>query len=171
MFELELQDGDNSGRLRIYRLPPSAHARLLVRIDPSSSSEDPVLTPRQLEVLSHVQAGLEPRAISAKLGLALATTRRHLADVSRKLGAARRTGRLMQRSRELDELGCAAGLTERQTEVARQVCLGKDNAAIGLALGIAPATVGSLLTKVYRKLEVRGRHALAAKLSGWLRGG
>lgn len=55
-------------------------------------------------------------------------------------------------------------LTEREYEVALLASTGESEAAIGTFLGLHPTTVRRRLTGVYRKLRIRGRAALHARL-------
>ena len=52
-------------------------------------------------------------------------------------------------------------LTERQLEIARLVAAGLTSAEIGERLGLSARTVASHLERIYARLEVRGRVALA----------
>ena len=56
-------------------------------------------------------------------------------------------------------------LTARELEVARRAARGKTNAEIGRELGISPRTVNSHLTKIYQRLELHSRAALALLLT------
>lgn len=55
-------------------------------------------------------------------------------------------------------------LTSRELEVARMAAQGRTNAEIGQELGISPRTVNSHLTKIYDRLDVHSRAALAVYL-------
>lgn len=55
-------------------------------------------------------------------------------------------------------------LTEREMEVARMIARGQSNEAAGVALGITHRTVGTHLSRIYRKLGIRSRAALAAQV-------
>jgi DNA-binding CsgD family transcriptional regulator len=66
----------------------------------------------------------------------------------------------------LDERdGRIEGLTARERQILEHVALGQENDAIGLELGIAPATVAKHLERVFRKLGVPNRTAAAALLN------
>jgi DNA-binding NarL/FixJ family response regulator len=56
-------------------------------------------------------------------------------------------------------------LTTRERQILEHVALGQQNDAIGLQLGIAPATIAKHLEHVYRKLDVPNRTAAAALLN------
>jgi DNA-binding NarL/FixJ family response regulator len=58
----------------------------------------------------------------------------------------------------------AEKLTPRERQILELVALGKENEAIALDLGIAPATVAKHLEHVYRKLGVQNRTAAVALL-------
>ena len=45
------------------------------------------MTPRELDVLAHIAAGLSNRAIAAELGIEYTTVRGHVQSVLEKLGA------------------------------------------------------------------------------------
>jgi DNA-binding NarL/FixJ family response regulator len=53
-------------------------------------------------------------------------------------------------------------LTRREQEVADLVCIGFSNKQIAQYLAISEKTVTLLLSKIYKKLDVRSRPALAA---------
>jgi DNA-binding NarL/FixJ family response regulator len=52
-------------------------------------------------------------------------------------------------------------LTERETEVIRQVAQGKTNQDIGAALNITPRTVGTHVSNMLEKLDLENRTQLA----------
>lgn len=54
-------------------------------------------------------------------------------------------------------------LSSRQVEVLRYLALGETNAEIGDRLGVSTGTVIHILTRTYRKLEVRNRNEAAFK--------
>jgi DNA-binding CsgD family transcriptional regulator len=62
------------------------------------------------------------------------------------------------------EAGPGAILSYRELQVARIAAGGRNNLEIALQLGIARETVKQTLRRVYCKLEVNGRAAMAAKL-------
>jgi DNA-binding CsgD family transcriptional regulator len=64
--------------------------------------------------------------------------------------------------RELQEVRRQLSQSERQ--VAELVASGRSNHEVGERLLLSPKTVEWLLTKVYRKLGVRSRTELAARL-------
>jgi DNA-binding NarL/FixJ family response regulator len=73
----------------------------------------------------------------------------------------------------LAEAGSATGqpavLTEREREILDQVAAGRSNKQIARHLSLSERTIKSYLTRVYRKLEVKGRaeaaeHRLAGKV-------
>ena len=72
-----------------------------------------------------------------------------------------------------DEPAHAPKLTKRELEVARMAAQGLTNAEIGERLSISPRTVNSHLTKIYDRLDVHSRAALAMWLveSGLAKGG
>jgi DNA-binding NarL/FixJ family response regulator len=70
--------------------PERPAPRKPLRIDPSRSVER--MTPRELEVLARMAAGLSNRAIAADLGIEYTTVRSHVQAVLEKLGARSRIG-------------------------------------------------------------------------------
>lgn len=58
-----------------------------------------------------------------------------------------------------------ASLSPREQEIARLVGEGKQNKQIAYAVGISEFTVENHLRRIYRKLEVRNRTAMTARLS------
>ncbi|WP_236004065.1 response regulator transcription factor [Nonomuraea antri] len=68
-------------------LAPSVAARLLGRV----RAPDATLSPRELEVLGHVAAGLSNRQISKALFLSETTVKTHLVHIYAKLGVDSRT--------------------------------------------------------------------------------
>jgi DNA-binding CsgD family transcriptional regulator len=57
-------------------------------------------------------------------------------------------------------------LTARELQIAVLIAQGLDNKSIGRRLGISSFTVSTHLTRVYSKLAVTGRAALAARIAG-----
>ncbi len=82
-------------------------------------------------------------------------------DVTLRFGF--RPQREVARSVEAEEED-APVLTARELEVARMAAQGMTNAEIGKGLGISPRTVNSHLTKIYDRLDVHSRAALAVFL-------
>ncbi|WP_327086821.1 response regulator transcription factor [Nonomuraea sp. NBC_01738] len=68
-------------------LAPSVASRLLGRV----RSSDATLSPRELEVLGHVAAGLSNRQISKAMFLSETTVKTHLVHIYAKLGVESRT--------------------------------------------------------------------------------
>ena len=56
-------------------------------------------------------------------------------------------------------------LTPTERQIARLVAAGESNHAVARALSLSPKTVEWNLTKIYRKLGVRSRTELAAKVA------
>lgn len=63
------------------------------------------------------------------------------------------------KARELSASSAWHGLTERETEILRQVAQGLTDAQIAEALVISPRTVHTHLRSIYRKLDITSRHA------------
>ncbi|GII85910.1 DNA-binding response regulator [Sphaerisporangium siamense] len=76
-------------------LAPSVASRLLGRV----RAPDSTLSPRELEVLGHVAAGLSNRQISKALFLSETTVKTHLAHIYAKLGVDSRTAAVAAASR------------------------------------------------------------------------
>ena len=66
--------------------------------------------------------------------------------------------------RALGALAARAGLTAREAEVAGLLARGADNAAVAAALGVSPHTARHHTEHALRKLGVRSRRAVAARL-------
>lgn len=56
-------------------------------------------------------------------------------------------------------------LSPRQVEALRALALGESNAEIAARLGVSPRTVTQIITRIYRKLDVRNRNEAA--LTAW----
>ena len=73
-----------------------------------SDSLAPTLTPRELDILTHVAAGSTNREIAELLGLSVQTVKNHLSVTFHKLGVPNRTHAVMYASRqgwlELDDV-------------------------------------------------------------------
>lgn len=57
-------------------------------------------------------------------------------------------------------------LSPREMEIARLICLGKQNKEIAYVTGLSEHTVENHLKRIYRKLEIHNRAALVAKMNG-----
>jgi DNA-binding NarL/FixJ family response regulator len=66
-------------------MPERSIPRKPLRIDPSRTAER--MTPRELEVLARMAAGLSNRAIAADLGIGYTTVRGHVQALLEKLDA------------------------------------------------------------------------------------
>jgi transcriptional regulator EpsA len=64
------------------------------------------------------------------------------------------------------ELAAHLGLSAREAEIVRWVCLGKTNIEIGMILGISAFTVKNHLQRIFRKLDVSNRAQAVAKFEG-----
>lgn len=65
----------------------------------------------------------------------------------------------------IDQVGVLAGLTPAERRVFAILTEGKSNKEIAAALVLSDATVRSHLTRIYSKLEVRGRSGLLATVA------
>ncbi|MFE3454191.1 response regulator transcription factor [Nonomuraea sp. NPDC059194] len=77
-------------------LAPRVASRLLGRV----SAPDAALSPRELEVLGHVAAGLSNRQISKAMFLSETTVKTHLAHIYTKLGVDSRTAAVAAASKK-----------------------------------------------------------------------
>jgi DNA-binding CsgD family transcriptional regulator len=59
---------------------------------PQTTSQDPLnaLTPREREILAQLATGATSSEIAEQFGIAVPTTKRHLANIYRKLGCSNR---------------------------------------------------------------------------------
>jgi DNA-binding NarL/FixJ family response regulator len=89
-----------------------------------------------------------------------------LAEIRRRLAA------VVERLEQLERGASAAGpnlelnrLSETERRIATLVAVGRTNEEVGERLFLSPKTVEWSLTKIFRKLGVRSRTELAAKLA------
>ncbi|MBR9990371.1 MAG: AAA family ATPase [Gemmatimonadetes bacterium] len=93
---------------------------------------------------------------------------RRVYDMLASMGAEQELTKARKMFREIDAKPPARtaatgidGLTDREIEIARMVADRKSNKAIAKALDIAPRTVSTHVSNIFRKLEVENRGALA----------
>jgi DNA-binding CsgD family transcriptional regulator len=98
------------------------------------------------------------RAAQASLGVALA----EFQQLGARLWAEQARGQLAQLGGRRPQ---DATLTPTETQIARLVAQGRSNQQVADALFVSPKTVEWNLSKVYKKLHVRSRAELAAKLA------
>ena len=80
---------------------PDLVERIVDGIRESFGAERPaLLTPRELEVLKHVAAGLKNREIAERLGVGEQTVKNHLSSILHKLGVPNRTNAVMYAARQ-----------------------------------------------------------------------
>jgi DNA-binding CsgD family transcriptional regulator len=138
----------------------SAARRLLAGLlaDPSTRAV-PIDHGRALLALGQVERRARRRA-QARAALESAVT------IFRELGAEPFATRAED---ELSHLGGRApqhaSLTEVESRIASLVSQGRSNQEVAAALFVSPKTVEWNLSKIYKKLHVRGRAELAAKLA------
>jgi DNA-binding CsgD family transcriptional regulator len=86
-------------------------------------------------------------------------------EVFERLGARIWAGRARAELARVGGRAPAAGLTPTEERIAEQIALGRTYREVADALFISPKTVQWNLSKVYRKLGVRSRAELAARLA------
>jgi DNA-binding CsgD family transcriptional regulator len=119
--------------------------------------DEPFERARTLLVLGNVRRrDRQKRAAREALGGAL--------EIFERLGATLWAGRARQELARVGGRAPAAGLTPTEERVARLVASGRTYREAADALFISPRTVQWNLSKVYRKLGVRSRAELAARL-------
>jgi ATP/maltotriose-dependent transcriptional regulator MalT len=115
------------------------------------------------------QAALD-ELTSADAFLSACGARQHAAVAAREL---RRLGRRVAKRRQpTPSSGGSDDLSARELEVAHHVTMGETNREIAAALFLSEKTIESHLARIYGKLGVHSRTALAAALgrNGWLMG-
>jgi DNA-binding CsgD family transcriptional regulator len=101
---------------------------------------------------------LEPRSEVDVEADTLADIHRRLAAVERRLEHLERAPSRGGTSVELNRL------SETERRIAALVAVGRSNEEVGERLFLSPMTVEWSLTKIYRKLRVRSRTELAARM-------
>jgi DNA-binding NarL/FixJ family response regulator len=101
-----------------------------------------------------------------------ATTREIDMDADELAELRRRLAAVEERLEQLERGRSAAGanvelnrLSETERRIATLVAVGRTNEEVGERLFLSPKTVEWSLTKIFRKLRVRSRTELAAKLA------
>jgi DNA-binding CsgD family transcriptional regulator len=103
------------------------------------------LTPREQQVLALLTAGNSTHEIATRLGIAADTVRKYTRSIYRKIGAKPPRARNNQ------------PLTGRQHQILALLAAGNTTPDIAAQLGIAPGTVKTHLTSVYKKIGARNR--------------
>jgi DNA-binding NarL/FixJ family response regulator len=147
------------------------------------------LSMREREVVSLAAMGHSNKQIGYALGLPLSTVATHLTSAQKKLRVANRaelarfhavTSSAAQRvdltvgSEEVSALVLpslrnelsASGLTRSEEVVAAAVCRGESNEQIARTRGTSARTVANQLASIFRKVGVRSRSELIARISG-----
>lgn len=62
--------------------------------------------------------------------------------------------------------GAMPELSPRESEIARLICLGRQNKEIAYVTGLSEHTIENHLKRIYRKLEIHNRAALVARMNG-----
>lgn len=149
------------------------------------------LTPREEQILAQLRLGLPLKVIALELGVHPSTVSTHVSSAARKLGAHNRvelarkdrptsfTEAFEDRSLPKEapsgvlpkEVSAAINLdtesdpfemlSPAEREVARLAREGRSNAEIACARGTSPRTVANQLARIYKKLGVGSRVALA----------
>jgi DNA-binding NarL/FixJ family response regulator len=126
------------------------------------------LTPRERQVVEQVVVyGRTHEEVAALLGIAVGTVRNHLYSASAK-GLAR--GTPLPHARDSadggDPLRDREHFSLTEVEIARLAARGRRNAEIATIVGLSAVTVGCYVSRICKKLGVRGRIELAARLAG-----
>ncbi len=159
-IELAVASDGRAARLVVLAVPEGT--RLIGLLEPVRTGVPlpPSLTPREREVIALALDEHRSNAqVSDELGIELATVRSHLANARRKMS------RPYARRHALPAAELA-GLSARERQVALKAAEGRTSAEIANDLRISPVTVGTHLTRVFRKLGVKNRCSLAALLHG-----
>jgi DNA-binding CsgD family transcriptional regulator len=142
-------EGDGAGAERVLRRALDAHDRLPM----------PIERGRTLLALGRVQRRIRKRRAAKRT---LEEARAIFERVGAPLWAEQAAG-------ELASLGLRAGprgsLTPSEERVARMAASGMTNGQIANGLQISPRTVEAHLGRVYRKLEIRSRAELGARMA------
>ncbi len=162
-LEIELSQGRRSACLRLIAVAPGTTWVALLQDGTTRTWSPPnSLTTRERQVM-HL-ATVERRTlkqIAVELGLQIGTVRTFHRNALAKIdGAAHDPAR--SDSRQGPTLSDA--LTARERQVADLVQEGLSNPEIGARLALSPVTVGSHLSRIYRKLGVAGRYGLLLRM-------
>lgn len=146
--------------------PGAAHDVVAGAVVLADSAGNPLLSARcrALAGIALAACGHQDRAIAelqrAEQALSACGAVREADAAAREL---RRLGRRVpRRARPLDEHSRLAPLSPREYEVAAQVASGKTNREVAEALFLSERTVGNHLARIFDKLGLRSRAALAA---------
>lgn len=162
--------GRDTPCLRVYLFPPSAHGSALVERQRWPLNAPVGATPRERRVFELVYLEQQTNEeVAEALAVTEGTVRNHLQSVRQKLGAAegalgRSVPRRCRRKTRAALARLMVGLGERERGIVLLVARGLSNLEVARAFGLAEPTIRSHLTKIYRRLDVRGRHGLAARL-------
>ena len=77
----------------------------------------------------------------------------------------RRLGRRVSRAGRGQQTAGLSALSSREREVANEVAMGKTNRAVAATLFVSEKTVESHLARIYAKLDVHSRAALATVIA------
>ncbi|MBI3725146.1 helix-turn-helix transcriptional regulator [bacterium] len=161
---------------------PLAEAPVMVLLRPAADLPEPTsLTAREARIVALLRHGLTDREVACRAGLSERVVRSLITGLLRKTGARRRSALAALRVglvaagsehhakapwENFDEVVKRSGLSWRQQEVAALVLRGLSNVQIAACLHLSPITVGSNLTKIYKKTGTATRSELMALLAG-----
>ena len=145
--------------------PDSASKPLEEAVRLSDEAGNPLLSARgrALAAIALIACGDEPRGIGelthAQRTLFACGARREADAAAREL---RRLGQnIPRRTRPTTPRSGLAALSRRENEIAAEVASGKTNREVAAALFLSEKTVGNHLTRIFEKLDVHSRAALA----------
>ncbi len=155
-------------------------ALLATLLDRPGPAQEPVrakarearLTEREVEVLTMVSTGLTAPQIAHRLEIGPRSVENHKRRIYAKLGAHNQTAAVgvvaplgildVQPRATLDSRQTPPNLSRRETEIVQLSANGASVRQMATALGIAPKTVETQLTLLYRKLGVHNRASALA---------
>src|SRR5205807_4678493 len=152
--------------LLAYGDPDGASRLLEEAVTLADAAGNPLLSARgrALAGIALIARGDEARGVGelthAERTLFACGARREAAAAAREL---RRLGQnIPRRSRPTTRRSGLAALSRRENEIAAEVASGKTNREVAAALFLSEKTVGNHLTRIFEKLDVHSRAALAS---------
>lgn len=135
-------------------------------INLADAAQNPLLSGRAHALSGIASAAYGDRArgiaelVQAEQSLFACGAHREATAAAREL---RRLGhRTAHRPRQAAQQSGVAGLSRRENEIATEVAAGKTNREVAAALFLSEKTVGNHLTRIFEKLDVHSRAALAS---------